>query len=333
MGEKIIVTGVKPTGTPHIGNYIGAIKPALALADQPDTRAFLFIADYHALTAVHDAAELRRLSREVAATWLAMGLDPEKIVFYRQSEIPEIFELAWILACFTAKGLMNRAHAYKAAVAQSQESGNEDVDAGVNMGLFSYPVLMAADVIVFGADFVPVGRDQAQHLEIARDIAERVNHTYGPVLKVPAALIGEDTAMVPGLDGRKMSKSYGNTVPLFAESKDLKKLVFRYVTDSSSPTDPKDPATSSLFAIYKEFASPAEVEAMREQYRAGIGWGKVKEEVVRVLDSYLAEPRRLYGELMADPARLDALLARGAERARAHARPTMERLRAAIGVR
>jgi tryptophanyl-tRNA synthetase len=331
---KRILTGIKPTGSPHIGNYLGAIRPALERAERADHQALYFIADYHALTTVHDGAEMAQLTREVAATWLAFGLDPERVLFYRQSDIPEIFELAWILACFTSKGWMNKAHAYKARVQDNVAENVEDEDAGINMGLYEYPVLMAADILMFESELVPVGKDQVQHVEIARDIAQRVNHTYKTeLLRLPEALIDDATAIVPGLDGRKMSKSYNNTVPLFLPGKQLRKTVMKIVTDSTPPEAPKDPDTSLVFQLYRLMASPAETAALRERYRAGIGWGDAKGQLADLLEGVLAAPRAKYDALMADPARIDALLLRGAERARQIAAPVLQRLRRATGIR
>ncbi|WP_437598209.1 tryptophan--tRNA ligase [Sorangium sp. So ce590] len=338
-----VLTGIKPTGTPHLGNFVGAIKPALALAGTA-SNALYFVADYHALNAIHDAQKLRGLVHEVAVTWLALGLDPEKVIFYRQSDIPEIFELTWILSCFTAKGLMNRAHAYKAAVARNIESragassaanveDMDDLDAGINMGLYSYPVLMAADILLFKTNVVPVGKDQVQHIEIARDIAQRFNALYGPTLVLPAARISADTAVIPGLDGRKMSKSYDNTISLFLPPEKLRKTIFKYKTDSSPPSEPKDPDASPLFHLYREFATPEETEALRGRYRSGIGWGEAKEAVFEVLNRALEEPRRRYAELMADTAGVDALLAEGAVRARQIASATLQEIRRAVGAR
>ncbi|MDC0684580.1 tryptophan--tRNA ligase [Sorangium atrum] len=338
-----VLTGIKPTGTPHLGNFVGAIKPALALAGTA-SNALYFVADFHALNAIHDAQKLQSLVHEVAATWLALGLDPEKVIFYRQSDVPEIFELSWILSCFTAKGLMNRAHAYKAAVAKNMESragasgaagveDSDDLDAGINMGLYGYPVLMAADILLFKTNVVPVGKDQVQHIEIARDIAQRFNAIYGPTLVLPEARISAETAVIPGLDGRKMSKSYDNTIALFLPPEKLRKTIFKYKTDSSPPSEPKDPNTSPLFHLYREFATPEEAEALRGRYQSGIGWGEAKEAVFDVLNRALEEPRRRYADLMANPARVDALLLEGAQRARALASPTLHEVRRAVGAR
>ncbi len=331
--EKVILTGVKPTGAPHIGNLLGAIRPALDLAETPGHQSLLFIADYHALTATHDRARLQAMTREVAATWLACGLNPDRTVFYRQSDVPEIFELAWILACFSPKGFMNKAHAYKALVQANLDAGVEDADVGVNMGLFTYPILMAADILMFDADIVPVGKDQVQHLEICRDLARRINHNYrGEVLRVPEAQVREETGVIVGTDGRKMSKSYNNTLPLFLTSKKLKKTIGRIPTDSTPPEAPKDPVTSTVFQMYTSVASASEIAAFRDQYAAGISWGAAKMELYRVVDALVAEPRERYTELMADPERIDALLAAGAAAARSRARVVLDRVRDAIGI-
>lgn len=330
-----ILTGIKPTGTPHIGNYLGAIRPALRLADDASLEACYFIADYHALTTVQDREQMGRLVHEVAATWLACGLDPQRTLFYRQSDIPEIFELAWILACFTSKGWMNKAHAYKARVAEAEAEGVADVDAGVSMGLYEYPVLMAADILAFDTHVVPVGKDQVQHIEIARDIAQRLNHVFkAELLILPAASVEEAVATVPGLDGRKMSKSYDNTIQLFAPSKALKKTINKMVTDTSPPEAPKDPDTSTVFQLYKLLASTDEIEALRQRYAAGIGWGDAKAELHRVFDTMITPAREKYDALMTPEGRVkvDAMLADGAKRARAIAGPVLQRVRKAIGI-
>ena len=333
--RPISLTGIKPTGIPHLGNYVGAIRPAIALVDQYD--AYYFIADYHALTTVRDPDLMDEYTRSVAATWLACGLDPERAVFYRQSDIPETFELAWVFSCMTAKGMMNRAHAYKAAVDRNRETGERDLDAGISMGLFNYPVLMAADIVVMEADVVPVGRDQIQHVEYARDIAERFNQAYGArhALTVPRHVVDEsaDAHTMPGLDGRKMSKSYDNTIPLFAPAPELKKLLKKLTTDSTPLEAPKDPETSSLYAMYCQFATEAQCADLRARMLAGgIGWGHIKDELFQVLDAHLAGPRQRYAALMADRDGLDAILAAGAERARARAREVLGNVRGAIGI-
>ncbi|MDR1947838.1 MAG: tryptophan--tRNA ligase [Spirochaetaceae bacterium] len=329
--KQIALTGIKPTGILHIGNYFGAIKPALRLAETYETR--YFIADYHALNTIKDPGELAANIRAVAAGWLAAGLDPERVIFYRQSSIPETFELTTILMAFTAKGLMNRAHAYKAAVQENSEKG-QDPDAGVNMGLFTYPVLMAADILLFDSDVVPVGKDQVQHVEMAQDIAQAVNFNYkSELLTVPAAAVTETVAVVPGLDGRKMSKSYGNTIPLFAPEKELRKLIMRIVTNSQGVEEPKDPEGSQIYLLYKLFATPEEQRALAERYRAGgLGWGAAKEELFRVVNRELSPLRDRFEAIMADPPGLDALLARGVEKARPIAAATVARLRKAAGI-
>jgi tryptophanyl-tRNA synthetase len=331
MDRKIALTGIKPTGILHIGNYFGAIKPALALTGDYDAR--YFIADYHALNTIKDAGELSALIRQVAAGWLAAGLDPERVIFYRQSSVPETFELTTQLMAFTGKGLMNRAHAYKAAVQANTERG-EDPDAGINMGLFTYPVLMAADIILFDSDVVPVGQDQVQHIEMAQDIAQAVNYNYKrDVLKVPQALVQESVAVVPGLDGRKMSKSYGNTIPLFAPEKELRKLIMRIVTNSQAVEEPKDPEASQIYVLYRLFATPEEETALAARYReGGMGWGEAKEELFRVVNRDLGPMRERFQALMAEPKTLDDILARGAEKARVIAKATVRRFRRAAGI-
>lgn len=337
MQNKRTLTGIKPTGTPHIGNYVGAIKPALMLA-QSASQSFYFIADYHALTSEHNAEDMRRQIVEVAATWLAFGLDPDKVCMYKQSDIPETFELNWILACFTPKGLMNRAHSYKAAVARNledrseEESSESDRDAGINMGLYNYPVLMSADILLFDIDLVPVGEDQIQHIEIARDIAGRLNHNYGKeVLKQPNYFV-ENPVSVIGLDGRKMSKSYNNTIFLSEEPKQMRKQVMRFVTDSSAPDEPKNPEGNGLFQLYKEFATTEQVAEMDALYRKGTGWGNVKQLLYEAIEAKVAEPRERYKELMAKPDHVRDILSTGAAQARSIARSVIERVRDAVGI-
>ncbi len=331
--RKVVLTGLKPTGPAHLGNYVGMLKPALSMMQaHPDYVFLYFIADYHALTTVRDAVRFRELSYDAAATWLALGLDPDRAVLYRQSDIPEVFELSWLLACVTPKGLMDRAHAYKAAVAENRARGAGDPDAGVNMGLYNYPILMAADILLMQTDLVPVGKDQIQHVEFARDMAQSFNNTYGQVLRLPRHVVQEDVGGIPGLDGRKMSASYGNTIPLFAPPEELRKVVFQIRTDSTPADATRDPAASVLFLLYKEFASAAETEAMRQRYLRGrVPWAEAKEELFRALDAFLAEPRRTYNALMGDRARIDAVLSKGAARARELAAPLMAHVRTAIG--
>lgn len=330
MSEKIVLTGIKPTGKVHIGNYIGAIKPALQLVNDVNYTSLYFIADYHGLTFIQDRNEFKELSYGIAATWLALGLDPEKVIFYRQSDVPEIFELSWILACVTSKGLMNRAHAYK-AIRDTNEQAGVDLDTGVNMGLFTYPILMAADILLFQSDLVPVGKDQIQHVEIARDIAESFNGTFGETFKLPDYLVDEHTAVIPGLDGRKMSKSYNNTIPLFESSDSLLKLIKKIKTDSTPLGEPKNPDTSSIFTLYSEFASKVQVAQMRDRFQSGISWGEAKNELFQVMDSFLELPRNKYNELLSNPEQIDAILAQGAQKARALAAPLLARVKQQIG--
>jgi tryptophanyl-tRNA synthetase len=329
--KEVSLTGIKPTGDLHIGNYFGAIKPALELAKTYDAR--YFIADYHALNTMKDPKELNSTIRQVAAGWLAAGLDPEKVIFYRQSSIPEVFELTTMLAAFTSKGLMNRAHAYKAAVQENNERG-DDPDAGVNMGLFTYPILMAADIIIFDSDIVPVGEDQVQHIEMARDMVQAINANYGkPVLKLPRAGVQENVAVVPGLDGRKMSKSYGNTIPMFAPEKTLHKIIMRVVTNSQAVEEPKDPDSSQIYLLYKLFAAKEEQDALAARDRAGgMGWGEAKEELFRVANRELAPMRERYDAIMADIPALDRILEQGAQKARPIAAATVKRFREAAGI-
>jgi tryptophanyl-tRNA synthetase len=330
MNNEIVLTGIKPTGKVHVGNYIAAIKPALQMAKDSDCTALFFIADYHGLTFIQDRDEFNELSYGIAATWLALGLDPNRVVFYRQSDVPEIFELSWILSCMTPKGLMNRSHAYKAIVDKNEQLG-ADMDTGVNIGLFTYPILMAADILLFQADKVPVGKDQIQHVEIARDIAEGFNRNYGDTFKFPNYIVDDNTAVIPGLDGRKMSKSYNNTIPLFESAEDLKKLISKIKTDSTPPNEPKDPDTSNIFLLYKEFATPDQIEELRNRYLNGIGWGEAKQELFQVLITYLEEPRNKYNKLMAEPDKIDHILSAGAIKARAMAAPLLEKVKSKIG--
>lgn len=330
MAEKIVLTGIKPTGDLHIGNYVGAIKPALALTKEQGVKPIYFIADFHALTTVHDGDVLNQRIYEIAAAWLAFGLDPDQVLFYRQSDVPEIFELSWILSCMTSKGLLNRAHAYKAKVDDNIAAGR-DPDAGINIGLFNYPVLMAADILMFKGELVPVGKDQVQHVEIARDIAESFNRTYGETFVLPEARIEDTTAVIPGTDGRKMSKSYGNVIPLFEDAKKLRKHIFRIKTDSKSPEEPKDPNDSTLFDIYRAFANASEIEALAKRYQEGIGYGDVKQILFELVDRKLEEPRRLYHELINNKPKLDQWLNDGAEKARAIAGPFMKDIRQKVG--
>ena len=314
MNKKIALTGIKPTGLPHLGNYFGMYKPALELSKDYDTR--YFIADYHGLNSIKDPKVIKELTYEVAATWLAMGLNPEKSILYKQSAVCGTFELTILLMAFTSKGLMNRAHAYKAKVAENTEA-NRDPDDGVNIGLFTYPALMAADILQFDSDVVPVGKDQAQHLEMAVDIAQTINHNYGKeLLKIPAVLIRESTGFVFGLDGRKMSKSYNNTIPLFLEPKKLRKLLMKIVTNSQTVAEPKDPDKCNIFALYKLFADKQQQAEMRKKYQAGgMGWGNAKQELFEIMNETIAPIRSKYEDLINNKTYIDEVLTEGAKKA------------------
>ena len=332
MNKKIALTGIKPTGNPHIGNYFGAIKPALQLSAQYETR--YFIADYHALNQTKDPNVLREQIYEFAAAWLACGLDPEHNLIYKQSAVPQTFELSTILLAFTPKGLMNRAHAYKAMV-QTNNELNKDTDDGVNMGLFTYPVLMSADILLFDADVVPVGSDQQQHLEMATDIAEVINRNYKKeILKVPQALIHKDTGIIVGLDGRKMSKSYNNTIPMFLPEKKLRKLIMKIVTNSQTIEEPKDPDICNVFALYKLFADQQLQEDMKKRYRAGgLGWGHAKQALFEIINETISPFREKYNRLMADKGYIDDILEKGSAQARELAEQKLVLLRKEVGVR
>ena len=338
MSTTRVLTGITTTGTPHLGNYVGAIRPAIAASRRDGVESFFFLADYHALIKCDDPARIERSRMELAATWLAAGLDPERVTFYRQSDIPEIPELTWLLTCVTAKGQMNRAHAYKAA-ADANAAAGEDTDAGVTMGLYCYPILMAADILMFNAHQVPVGRDQIQHIEMARDVAQRFNHLFGAAsgrefFVLPEAVIEEQVAVLPGLDGRKMSKSYDNTVPLFSGgAKALKEGIARIVTDSKLPGEPKDPDSSALVTLFEAFATPEQSAAFRAELVAGLGWGEAKQRLFELIDAEIAPMRARYEALIAQPAELEALLMAGAAKARAVAAPLLAELRNAVGLR
>ena len=290
---KTVLTGVKPSGQVHIGNYLGAMKPAIEMCSRDDVAGRLFVADFHSLISVREPKVLTEMIYDLAASWIACGLDPQKTLIYRQSDIPEVFELNWILSCMAPKGLLNRAHAYKALVDKNQQSDNHDQDDGVSMGLFNYPVLQAADILLFSADEVPVGEDQKQHVEIARDIADKFNRAYGDIIKVPNMDV-KKAVTIMGIDGRKMSKSYDNHLPIFMEPKKLRKRVMKIVTDSSAPEDPKDPNDSLLFDYYTHFATAEQLEVMRKKYAEGIGWGYVKQDLFDAIDAYFEKPRQKY---------------------------------------
>ncbi len=337
--KRRILTGITTSGTPHLGNYVGAIRPAIAASHRPDAESFFFLADYHALIKTGDPARVQQSTLEIAASWLACGLDPDKVFFYRQSDIPEIPELTWLLTCVTAKGLLNRAHAYKAAVDQNSANG-EDPDAGISAGLYMYPVLMAADILIFNAHEVPVGRDQVQHIEMARDIAQRFNHIYAqrlilsqtPPFTLPEARIEESVATLPGTDGRKMSKSYGNTIPLWLPADELRKAILGIVTDSRAPGEAKDPDGSNIFAIYQAFATADETAAMRQAYAEGIGWGDAKQKLFERIDAELANPRERYRGLIANPQSIEDRLCQGADKACKRSKDLIEKLRWVVGI-
>ncbi len=336
MSKTRVLTGITTTGTPHLGNYVGAIRPAVAASLGDNVESYYFMADYHALIKCDDPARIARSRLEIAATWLACGLDPERVYFYRQSDIPEIPELTWLLTCVTAKGLMNRSHAYKASVDANTASG-EDPDAGITMGLYSYPVLMAADILMFNAHKVPVGRDQIQHIEMARDIAARFNHLFGngrDHFTLPEAAIEESVATLPGLDGRKMSKSYDNTVPLFdGGAKRLKETIARIVTDSRLPGEPKDADSTALMPIFAAFATPQEIDEFRAALADGLGWGEAKQRVFERLDRDIAPMRARYEELIAQPGHIEDILQAGAAKCRRISAPFLVQLREAVGLR
>lgn len=330
MSKQVVLTGITTTGTPHLGNFAGAVGPAIKMSEEHD-HCFFFLADYHALIKCQEPARIIQSRQEIAATWLALGLDTDKATFYRQSDIPEITQLMWLLTCVTSKGLMNRAHAYKAAV-DDNTNNQEDPDKGITMGLFSYPVLMAADILMFNAHQVPVGRDQIQHVEMARDIAQRFNYLYGEHFVLPEAKIEESVALLPGLDGRKMSKSYNNTIPLFLPEKQLRKSIMKIVTDSTEPGVPKDPDQSTLYEMYKAFATEAECAEIRKAYAEGIAWGEMKQVLFEKINAILIEPREKYNELMANPQHVERILLQGAEKARAHTVPFIAQLKKAVGL-
>ena len=335
MTTTRILTGITTSGTPHLGNYVGAIRPAVAASRTPDSQNFYFLADLHALIKVQDPAKVQRSTLEIAASWLACGLEPDndRVWFYRQSDIPEISELTWFLTCIAGKGLLNRAHAYKAAVDRNTAEG-QDPDFGVTAGLFMYPVLMAADILIFNAHQVPVGRDQIQHIEMARDFAQRFNHLYGDHFVLPEARVEEHVATLPGLDGRKMSKSYDNTIPLFAPREQLKKLIFSIVTDSRAPGEAKDTEGSALFQLYQAFASAEDTAAMRAAYAEGIGWGDAKQRLFERIDTEIAPLREHYEALIAKPADIEERLREGGRTARERmAMPFLAQLREAVGLR
>jgi len=332
MSKQRVLTGITTTGTPHLGNYVGAIRPAIEASARADVQSFYFLADFHALIKCHDPALVHQSTREIAATWLALGLNTENAIFYRQSDVPEIPELCWMLTCMAAKGLMNRAHAYKASVDVNVAAG-DDPDFGITMGLYSYPILMAADILMFKATKVPVGKDQIQHIEMARDIGARFNHHYGEHFVLPEAVVDDNVAVLQGLDGRKMSKSYGNTIPLFLPEKQLKKSINKILTNLLEPGQPKDADTSTVFQIWQAFATPAQTAEMRQAFAEGIAWGEAKKQLFELINNQLGEAREKYEALMANPVHIEAVLQAGAEKARAYSKPFLQELRAAVGIK
>ncbi len=332
MSKQRVLTGITTSGSPHLGNYVGAIRPAIEASRSGNYDSFFFLADYHALIKHQDPGLVHQSTLEIAAAWLALGLDTDKVTFYRQSDIPEIPELTWLLTCMTAKGMMNRAHAYKGAVQTNVEAG-EDEDAAISMGLFSYPILMAADILMFNAHKIPVGRDQIQHVEMARDIAQRFNHHYGEHFVLPAAQVDEDAAILQGLDGRKMSKSYGNTIPLFLSEKQLKKHINKINTNLLEPGEPKDPDTSAVFQIWKAFATAEQSSAMRAEFENGIAWGEAKRQLFELINDQIKQPREKYLQLLENPGQVEAVLQQGAVKARAQSAALMAKARSAVGIK
>ncbi|CAI8338694.1 MAG: Tryptophan--tRNA ligase [Porticoccaceae bacterium UBA1117] len=332
MSKQRVLTGITTSGAPHLGNYVGAIRPAVEASLSGEFDSFFFLADYHALIKCQDPAIVHQSTLEIAAAWLALGLDPANVTFYRQSDIPEIPELTWLLTCMTAKGLVNRAHAYKSAV-QSNEDNGDDADFGINMGLFSYPILMAADILMFNAHKIPVGRDQIQHIEMARDIAQRFNHHYGEHFVLPEAQVDKEMAILQGLDGRKMSKSYGNTIPLFSTEKQLKKHINKIKTNLLEPGEPKNPDDSAVFQIWQAFATAEQTAEMRDAFANGIAWGEAKKQLFELINQQLEEPREKYMALMANSGDVEAILHQGAGKARLHSAELIASLRQAVGLR
>ena len=332
MNQKTILTGITTTGRPHLGNYTGAIRPAIEASLVKGQKSFYFLADHHSLVKNKDPKEVKRSCMEVAASWLALGLDTKKTYFYRQSDIPEIPELMWILSTFTAKGLMNRAHAYKSAVQINEQSGGSNPDKSISMALFSYPILMAADILIFKATHVPVGQDQKQHMEMVRDIAQRFNHHYGDVFVMPKALIAKETAILPGLDGRKMSKSYNNSIPMFLNRDHIRKLIMKIKTNSLGPDEPKSTKDCALFDIYQAIAKPEESILYKEKLEKGMAWSDAKEELIVYIEDLFSEPREEYSKLIEDQTYLSSLLSEGADKARDFSSPYLQKIKTAVGL-
>ncbi len=331
--RKRVLTGITTTGSPHIGNLAGAILPAIKASKKKSTDSFLFLADYHSLIKNKDPELTSASSFEIAACWLACGLDPKEVIFYRQSDIPHIMELAWVLSCLTSKGLMNRAHAYKAAVSENKTKSNKDLERGITMGLYNYPVLMSADILIFNADVVPVGLDQKQHVEMTRDIASRFNHHYGEIFKIPEVSIEDEAGVLPGIDGRKMSKSYNNVIPIFLNKDDLRKKIMKIKTDSKTPGEPKETENSSIFSIYRAFAPEDQTRKFQDLYKEGISWGEAKELLFELLKNQIQPFRQEYKELIKDKSALEKILLLGAEKALDISTPIINKVRKAVGIR
>ena len=331
--EHRVLTGITTTGVPHLGNLVGAVLPAIKASERKDTTSFLFLADYHSLIKNSDSELRHKSSFDIAACWLACGLDPKKVIFYRQSDIPHIFELAWILSCLASKGLLNRAHAYKAATTDNETNKTKDIDKGVNMGLFNYPILMAADILMFKADSVPVGQDQKQHIEMTRDIALKFNHHYGDILTPPEAVIDEHTGVLPGIDGRKMSKSYNNTIPVFSEEEALQKVIMKIKTNSLEPGEPKDSSDCNIFNIYKAISTNEKVDDLQKLYEEGIAWGEAKKILFGEINSFLRPFKDEYNKIINDKPYVEKALIEGSEKALSISGPIIKEVRQAIGIK
>ena len=331
--KQRILTGITTSGIPHLGNLSGAVLPAINASNNEDTSSFLFLADYHSLIKNLDPSLTHESSFEIAACWLACGLNSEKVTFYRQSDIPHIFELTWILSCLSAKGLLNRAHAYKAAMAENELVGSKDLDKGITMGLFNYPVLMAADILMFNANIVPVGQDQKQHIEMTRDIAARFNHHYGEIFTIPEALIDDEKGVLPGLDGQKMSKSYKNVIPVFTDTDSLRKAVMKIKTNSKEPGEPKDPESCTIFKIYKSFSNSNEINQLALEYKEGIAWGKAKEILFQKLEGSLSGYKSEYKKIISDRGHVEETLVAGSKKALEVSLPLIEKIRKAVGIK
>ena len=325
--KKRILTGITTTGTPHIGNYLGAIKPSLNLA-QENSESFFFLADYHALIKAPDPQSIKASVKDIALAWLASGLDVNQSFFYKQSDVQEITELSWILTCITAKGLMNRAHAYKAATAEN----TTDDDKGINMGLFSYPILMSSDILIFNSTHVPVGPDQLQHLEMTRDIANRFNHLYKKTFNIPEAIIQDDGKVIPGLDGRKMSKTYNNIIPLLSDEKTLKKSIAKIVTNSLEPGEPKDPSGCNVFNLYSHFSNSDDQAEFKAAYSDGISWGDAKNKLFEKVNLELGPIREKSLQLQEDQNLINDLLDAGAAKVKPLASDMLGEVRELVGI-